>query len=247
LNYQDRKKAKDLELSHIIVPPHFVSIKKKAAFIQSVVNPMILPDILAPSSPVKNLILFDRETTHCGKPGTVEPKHMREISFLNYNTKDVLSIVLEDENSTVSEIDDTRLRGMALRILKWLPDSKDVYLGYWQCKDADMKHLLNLIFQYAREENKNRNYPICRATFIDYQREIGMKIFSNKVYDSMESPNTAIFSINCKLGCLSKKYFKGDEYEIPTILKVKAKTGDGKSVLDNCHVYHLLDAVGSIL
>ena len=172
---------------------------------------------------------------------------MREASFLDYNTKELMSIVLEDGNSTVSEIDDSRLRQMALRIIRWLPDSKDMYLGYWQCVGHDMNHLLNLISQHACDENKNRDYPICRATFIDYQRQIGMKIFSNKTSDSMDNPDTAVFAINCKLGCLSKMFFKGDEYEIPTILKVESKTGDGKSVMDNCHVYHLIDTVGSVM
>ncbi len=104
---------------------------------------------------------------------------------------------------------------------------------------------LDLIQRFASTENKKRKFPISKETFIDYQRGF-WPIFSDKTSDSLDDPNTAVFAPNHKLGSLSKKFWKGTNGEdLEMELKVKSVKGDGKSVLDNCHVWHLIERVGS--
>ncbi len=105
---------------------------------------------------------------------------------------------------------------------------------------------MNLIHQFASKENQARSFPISYSTFIDYQRGL-WAIFSNETHDSMDDSDTAVFSIDHKLGNLAPKFWRGTNGEDLEIdLKVKSVKGDGKSVLDNCHVYHLIERVGSV-
>jgi hypothetical protein len=246
LDSKERKKLKTLDLEKIKLPPYFASISLKSIFIRSAVNRNILPASIISTSPVKTLLIFDREVSKGVGPGTVQPEHMREISFLNYDTKMKFSRVLEKYGSESIVIDDARLATLAHDILDWIPDEVGVYLGYCQCKNADMSHLLNVINKFASQDNKARMHPITRECFIDYQREIIMNIFSDKPADSLYDPSTAVFAPNHKLGSLSKWFWKGtNEESIPMDLKVKSEKGDGKSVLDNCHVFHLIERAGS--
>ena len=73
-----------------------------------------------------------------------------------------------------------------------------------------------------------------------------MKVFSDKTSDSLEDPKTAVFAPNHKLGSLSKWFWRGSNGEnLEMDLKVKSEKGDGKSVLDNCHVFHFIERAGS--
>jgi hypothetical protein len=137
LDYQERKRLRDLDLADISIPPYFTSISFKAPYVKTVIDPNILPASIVPTSPVLTLIILDREVL-AGYRYTVDATTMREISFLNYDTKEKFSIVLEKYGSQVPKIDEDRLCGMALKILNWIPDESGVYLGYWQMINQDM-------------------------------------------------------------------------------------------------------------
>ena len=245
-----RKRLKVMDLADIKIPAHMHSISQKGPLMRRVLEANIFPNSVIPSSPVKILILFDREITHgIGKKSSIEPHHMREISFLNYDSKEKLSIVLEPYGYQ-GNIADDRLRNMALQILAWIPDDAGVRLGYWQSSGSDMDHLLNLLNQFAKKENLSRAHPIKLNSFIDYQREMEMKIFSPKAHQDrkvLSGPDSLIFTPYLKLSVIQPKYWKGDEgtHSFPESVEMSAEEGDGKSVQDNCDVWHLIKHVGS--
>ena len=245
-----RKRLKVKNLQDIKIPAHMYSISQKGPLMRRVLDPNVFPASIVPTSPVKTMILLDREISHgIGSRTSLDPRHMREISFLDYDTKEKLSIVLE-QYGYQGNIDDDRLSKMALDILKWIPDNAGVRLGYWQNKGSDMNHLLNLLNQFAMEENMSRSYPIQLTTFIDYQREMEEKIFSCNAHDDrkvLSGSDSLIFSPLLKLGTIREKYWKGDEgtHSFPESVEVWAEEGDGKSVQDNCDVWHLIKHVGA--
>ncbi|KAJ3404372.1 hypothetical protein HDV05_007225, partial [Chytridiales sp. JEL 0842] len=236
LRAKERKKMKIASLPEV-TRPHFKSVALKAPFIRKAVSETILP---GPS--VNQLILFDREICTGAPPGTVQPEQMREISFLDYQKRTSTVFQLEPYGTAVKSIDDLRLRKLALDILQVIPDDAGVRLGYCQRADGDMVHLLNLLENYANAENKNRRFPIQRHIFIDYQRELIMKIFADDTQNSIDNPETAIYAVDHKLGTLSKRFWKtsSEEMEMELEVIVPPRNPVAKSELDNAHLWHLI-------
>jgi hypothetical protein len=237
LRAKERKKMKIAGLPEVI-HPHFKSIALKAPFIRNAVSDTILPG----SPAVNRLILFDREICTGAPPGTIQPEQMREISFLDYQKRCSTVFQLERYGTAIKSIDDIRLRKLALDILQLIPDNAGVRLGYCQCVNGDMVHLLNLLNKYADTENKNRRFPIQRHIFIDYQRELIMKIFADDTHNSIDNPDTAIYAVDHKLGTLSKRFWKtsSEEMEMELEVVVPPRSPFAKSELDNAHLWHLI-------